>query len=64
VWHDTEQARSRRRYLVERFGPATPLPPRWLGRLRAANNTPSAYSGADADGATLVPMEGALVYAS
>jgi Family of unknown function (DUF6218) len=36
-WHETEQVRLRRRYLVERYGPASVLPPRWLGRLRAAN---------------------------
>jgi hypothetical protein len=37
LWQDTEQMRLRRRYLVERFGPASPLPPGWLARLRAAN---------------------------
>jgi hypothetical protein len=37
LWQETEQVRLRRRYLVERFGAASPLPERWLGRLRAAN---------------------------
>jgi hypothetical protein len=37
LWQETEQVRLRRRYLVERFGPASALPERWLGRLRAAN---------------------------
>jgi hypothetical protein len=37
LWQETEQVRLRRRYLVERFGPASPLPPRWLAQLRAAS---------------------------
>jgi Family of unknown function (DUF6218) len=37
LWQETEQVRLRRRYLVERFGSASALPERWLGRLRAAN---------------------------
>lgn len=36
LWHDTETVRTRRSYLVDRFGPAAPLPPQWLARLRQA----------------------------
>ncbi len=36
LWHDTETARGRRSYLVERFGPTEALPPQWLARLREA----------------------------
>lgn len=39
LWQDTETARMRRRYLVERFGPATPLPLGWLRQLRAAHGS-------------------------
>lgn len=38
LWHDTETVRTRRSYLVERFGPAAPLPPQWLARLRQAHS--------------------------
>ena len=38
LWHETETARARRSYLVERFGPATDLPPGWLARLREAQS--------------------------
>jgi len=37
LWHATETARLRRKYLVEQFGDEAPLPPRWLAKLRAAN---------------------------
>jgi hypothetical protein len=37
LWQDTETVRGRRRYLVDRFGPAAPLPPDWLDRLRTAH---------------------------
>ncbi len=39
VWHQTETVRTRRPYLVKRFGPATVLPPGWLGHLRRAHST-------------------------
>lgn len=38
LWQDTESARARRSYLVDRFGPAAPLPPRWLEQLRQARH--------------------------
>lgn len=39
LWHDTEQVRGRRQYLRDQFGHQAPLPPRWLGQLRAAYAT-------------------------
>ncbi len=39
LWQDTESVRARRSYLVDRFGPAAPLPPRWLERLRQAHQS-------------------------
>lgn len=42
LWQETEQVRLRRRYLVDRFGPASALPERWLARLRAANTSGTA----------------------
>ncbi|GLY95510.1 DUF6218 family protein [Actinoplanes sp. NBRC 103695] len=41
LWHDTEQARFSRSYLRS-FGEPRALPPRWLGRLRAATNRSAA----------------------
>ena len=41
LWQETEQVRLRRRYLVDEFGPAAVLPPRWLTRLRAAAAPPA-----------------------
>jgi hypothetical protein len=41
LWQETEQVRLRRRYLVERFGPARSLPPLWLAQLREAYATPA-----------------------
>lgn len=38
LWHETETARARRSYLVDRFGPASELPPGWLARLRQAQS--------------------------
>jgi len=38
VWHDSETVRTRRNYLADRFGPATVLPPAWLGQLRQAQS--------------------------
>lgn len=40
LWHATETVRARRKYLLERFGPATTLPPVWLDRLRRAQSSP------------------------
>ncbi len=45
LWQETEQVRLRRRYLVERFGPASALPARWLAKLRAANAAGTARRG-------------------
>ncbi|MGA3541317.1 DUF6218 family protein [Micromonosporaceae bacterium DT194] len=39
LWHDTERVRCRRKHLLA-LGEPQPLPPRWLGRLRAAAGTP------------------------
>jgi hypothetical protein len=50
LWHDTETVRSRRRYLVERFGPATVLPPAWLARLREAHAAAGPAGGAAVSG--------------
>jgi hypothetical protein len=36
LWRDTETVRTRRRYLLDRFGPAAPLPPGWLATLTTA----------------------------
>ncbi|MFX0594950.1 DUF6218 family protein [Melissospora conviva] len=39
LWHETERVRCRRKHLLA-LGEPQPLPPRWLGRLRAAAGTP------------------------
>ncbi len=36
LWQETEQARMRRPFLRQRYGPSMPLPPSWLASLRAA----------------------------
>lgn len=42
LWQETELVRLRRRYLHEPYGSAaSPLPPRWLDALRAANTARS-----------------------
>lgn len=47
LWHETETARVRRSYLVDRFGPAAELPPRWLARLREAHAAGARTRGGD-----------------
>ena len=39
LWQQTEIVRTRRSYLTDRFGPATVLPPGWLGQLRRAQSS-------------------------
>ncbi|HLU44140.1 MAG TPA: DUF6218 family protein [Natronosporangium sp.] len=40
LWQATETVRTRRKQLLERFGPATALPPGWLDQLRQAQALP------------------------
>ncbi|MGH4002024.1 MAG: DUF6218 family protein [Pseudonocardiaceae bacterium] len=36
LWSETEQTKNRRRYVADKFGPPTALPPTWLNAVQAA----------------------------
>lgn len=36
LWSETEQTKNRRRYVADKFGPPTALPPIWLNAVQAA----------------------------